>query len=477
MEQTRFLSVGIDIGTTTTQLIFSSLLVVNAAGPTQAPRYTIAEREVIYRGPVVFTPKKRGAGNAEEVIDEAALAALVRSWYADAGIAGGDVQSGAVIITGESLKTANAKEAVLRLSDSLGDFVVATAGPHLESVIAGKGSGAAALSRENKSTVLNIDIGGGTSNYAVFRAGETVDTACLNVGGRLIETDAAGQVLRVHEPARHILADVFGRADYLPDAHELPRVAERMADLIFDACRGMSCPLGKQLLQTLPLQSGQHFDAVMVSGGVGACCRDMPGDPFMYGDIGPLLAKAILRHPGLGALPLTAPEGAVRATVIGAGAWSLSLSGSTVWADAQCFPLRNVPVASIPLYSAALPADLAAFIHERLRHLDINPAQEIFAVAFGCLPETYATVTYLAEGLARFWNALPSAGPILVILQNDIGKALGMELRPALPGRPLVVVDEVRAGDGDWLDLGTPPKGAGFIPLVIKSLAFGGEKN
>ena len=112
-------------------------------------------------------------------MDTQALAALINGWYAEAGMDKTAVTTGAVIITGESLKTPNARAAVMDLADSLGDFVVATAGPHLESVIAGRGSGAAGMSLQAGRTVLNIDIGGGTSNYAVFRMGNVLDTACL----------------------------------------------------------------------------------------------------------------------------------------------------------------------------------------------------------------------------------------------------------------------------------------------------------
>ena len=175
-------SVGIDIGTTTTQLVFSALTLRNVAGVTQVPRYAITDRAILYASPVVFTPKTPRPDQTdvpvpvtdaatEDILDERALADLIRSWYAAAGLRPETVTTGAVIVTGESLKTPNARRTVLDVADALGDFVVATAGPNLESVIAGRGSGAAELSRRNSSTVLNIDIGGGTSNYAVFRHG------------------------------------------------------------------------------------------------------------------------------------------------------------------------------------------------------------------------------------------------------------------------------------------------------------------
>lgn len=484
MEEKTILSVGIDIGTTTTQLVFSSLALRNTAGPTQVPRYAITDRRVIYYSPVVFTPKisqsapgvTAAVDSAQDRIDTERLAALIKAWYAEAGMDKAAVTTGAVIITGESLKTPNARAAVMELADSLGDFVVATAGPHLESVIAGRGSGAAAMSLQAGHTVLNIDIGGGTSNYAVFRMGNVLDTACLNVGGRLLETDREGRVTRLHAPALPILEEVFGRVPSELSPADLTRLADRMADLIYDAAVGLSDPLGRKLLQTAPLNQGWRYDAVTISGGVGACCREPQADPFVYGDIGPLLAESLLRHPGMSALPLTPPKATVQATVIGAGSWSLSLSGSTVWAESEAFPLRNVPVVLAPLNWPEVPSDLDAYLHERAGMYDVDLAVDCYALAFGHMPATYAAVRYLAEGIAAFRHGHGrSEAPLIVALREDIGKALGMELRPLLPGGRLIVVDEVSLADGDYLDLGTPLREGGFVPLVIKSLAFSGE--
>lgn len=176
MNTRQLLSVGIDIGTTTTQVIFSRLELVNRAAVSQVPRYEFIKRDISWQSPVFFTPvDKQGE------LKEAELEALILAQYRAAGIAPQAVDSGAIIITGESAKTRNARPAVMALSQSLGDFVVASAGPHLESVIAGHGAGAQTLSRQRMCRVLNIDIGGGTSNYALFDAGNVSATTCLNV--------------------------------------------------------------------------------------------------------------------------------------------------------------------------------------------------------------------------------------------------------------------------------------------------------
>ncbi|HFL5476162.1 TPA: ethanolamine ammonia-lyase reactivating factor EutA, partial [Escherichia coli] len=163
MNTRQLLSVGIDIGTTTTQVIFSRLELVNRAAVSQVPRYEFIKREISWQSPVFFTPVDKQGG-----LKEAELKTLILEQYHAAGIEPESVDSGAIIITGESAKTRNARPAVMALSQSLGDFVVASAGPHLESVIAGHGAGAQTLSEQRLCRVLNIDIGGGTANYALF---------------------------------------------------------------------------------------------------------------------------------------------------------------------------------------------------------------------------------------------------------------------------------------------------------------------
>lgn len=480
MERGRITSVGIDIGTTTTQLIFSELGMRNTAGPTQMPRYAITERKILYSSPVAFTPKVRSSGGGaglEDRLDEAALADMVRHWYADAGIKPDAVTSGAVIVTGESLKLRNARAAVMGLSDALGDFVVATAGPNLESVIAGRGAGAAAMSEKLRGRVLNIDIGGGTANYAVFDCGKVVDTSCLNVGGRLLETDAEGNVTRISKPGMLLIDAFLGRKPDTVTLEHLERLTEGMAALIAEQARGIVSPLTRELLQTSSLRQGWRYDAVTVSGGVGACCLRPPDNNFLFGDIGPLFAKALLRDKGMQSLPVLPPTSTVQATVIGAGAWSLSLSGSTISADAASLPLRNIPVVNVPLvwtgHSDDIAEDLGRHIAECVGRYDLDMA-EPFALAFTDIPARYAVLSYLAEGLAAYANTLPERScPFIVCLGQDMAKALGLLMRTRMHRAGLVVIDEVIVGDGDYLDLGKPLLG-GVIPLVVKSLAFSG---
>lgn len=296
MNTRQLLSVGIDIGTTTTQVIFSHLELVNRAAVSQVPRYEFIKREISWQSPVFFTPVDKQGG-----LKEAELKTLILEQYQAAGIAPESVDSGAIIITGESAKTRNARPAVMALSRSLGDFVVASAGPHLESVIAGHGAGAQTLSEQRLCRVLNIDIGGGTANYALFDAGKISGTACLNVGGRLLETDSQGRVVYAHKPGQMIVDECFGAgtdARSLTGA-QLVQVTRRMAELIVEVIDGTLSPLAQALMQTGLLPAGVTPEIITLSGGVGECYRHQPADPFCFADIGPLLATALHDHPRL----------------------------------------------------------------------------------------------------------------------------------------------------------------------------------
>lgn len=465
MNTRQLLSVGIDIGTTTTQVIFSHLELVNRAAVSQVPRYEFIKREISWQSPVFFTPVDKQGG-----LKEAELKTLILEQYQAAGIAPESVDSGAIIITGESAKTRNARPAVMTLSQSLGDFVVASAGPHLESVIAGHGAGAQTLSEQRLCRVLNIDIGGGTANYALFDAGKISGTACLNVGGRLLETDCQGRVIYAHKPGQMIVDECLGTGTdaRLLTGAQLVQVTRRMAELIVEVIEGTLSPLAQALMQTGLLPAGVTPEIITLSGGVGECYRHQPADPFCFADIGPLLATALHDHPRLREMRVQFPAQTVRATVIGAGAHTLSLSGSTIWLEGVQLPLRNLPVA-IPIDET----DLVNGWQQALIQLDLDPNSDAYVLALPAgLPVRYAAVLTVINALVDFVARFPNPHPLLVVAGQDFGKALGMLLRPQLQQLPLAVIDEVIVRAGDYIDIGTPLFGGSVVPVTVKSLAF-----
>jgi len=467
-------SVGIDIGTTTSQVIFSRLEVVNRASVSQVPAYEFSKREILYVSPPVFTPI-----DFEGHVYQDKLRDFILSQYRQAGLSKAQVESGAIIITGETSKARNARMTVMALAEDLGDFIVATAGPHLESVIAGQGSGAAELSRMNNSRVLNIDIGGGTSNYVVFEAGRVADTACLNVGGHLVEFEPDGRLRHLHAPAAAICDELFG-AGFDPqriDLAKTERIAQRMAELVYEVCIGEPSPLARRLLMTNCLKPGYRYDAVYISGGVGACYyRPQEVSSLLcFGDMGPAFAQALHQHAGMQSLPIREPKQTLRATVIGAGAYSLSLSGSTIWLDSSQLPIRNVPVVHPNLrWSEFQPSKLTEAWSIGVDRMDIVVGTDVFALALPeDMPVSYAAIQPCIDELVSFAVAHPDPGhPLFIICRQDLGKALGMLLQPRLQGRELAVIDEVQTHDGDYIDIGKPFLGGDIVPITVKSLAF-----
>lgn len=467
-------SVGIDIGTTTTQVIFSRLTLVNRAPVTQVPRYEFVEREIYYQSPVRRTPF---ADNG--LVDVHRIQEFINEQFVAANLTLDDIETGAIIITGETSKAKNAQQAVMGLAENMGDFVVATAGPNLESVIAGRGSGAGEYSKLNHARVLNIDIGGGTSNYVVFESGKAVDTACLNVGGHLLETDDNGVVTKIHEPARKVVDELFGtevKAAQL-NGEQLNKIVIRMADLIVECISGTPSELCSSLLMTPPLKTGQHFDAVFLSGGVGDCYYQLQEGnltSFKWQDIGVLLASCLLNSTQLSQQTIKKPTHTLQATVIGAGAYSLSLSGSSIWLNTDDLPVQNLPIVQPNIEWQNQEPDVCQQTVKAGKRMDLHLREDRYAIAFGAsMPVLYQTVSQTAQQLARFYREYGNThAPAIIVTENDLGKVLGMELQPLIDPQQLLVIDEVRVQEGDYIDIGQSFFGGEIVPLTIKSLAF-----
>ena len=155
----------------------------------------MVSRETLFQSAVALTPYR-----SEEHIDEAQLGAIIDDAYNAAGIDPADIDTGAVILTGEALRRENARAIAGIVAEKGGDFVCATAGHHMESMLAAYGSGAATVSSAQGKRILNIDIGGGTTKLAVVEGGKVTATAAVHIGGRLQVVDAEGRIMRL-DPA------------------------------------------------------------------------------------------------------------------------------------------------------------------------------------------------------------------------------------------------------------------------------------
>lgn len=470
------LSVGIDVGTTTTQVVFSRLSLSNVARGGQIPRMAITQREILYQSPIVLTPLLD-----QDTVDAARLNAIVQGEYASAGMTPDHVETGAVIITGETAKKKNADAILQALAGLAGDFIVSVAGPNVESLIAGRGSGAAQYSQEHYTTVTNLDIGGGSANSATFRSGKVLGATAMNFGGRILMIEhASSRLTHIAQPAQRILADIGLNLKIgdTPSLADLRRFTDRMADMTVELIEGTSSPLAAQLYLTPPTPVPGSDSILMFSGGIGQYYyHPIPlnsvSDVTVYDDIGPLLAESLRLNPVLARYQCVPPAETLRATVLGASTQTVTLSGSTIWAEREILPLKNVPVLHPDLPADLSPAPVAAAILSTVKRFDLEPAADQYAVALD-LARTldYAALVQLATGLLEFSHALPPNKPLLIIIERDYAQALGQTVKGLMPERPLLVIDQVGLMEGDYIDIGAPLMDGRVVPLSVKTLVF-----
>lgn len=470
------LSVGIDVGTTTTQVVFSRLNLANVARTGLIPRVSITAREILYQSPIVFTPLLD-----QDTIDAEQLTAIIRREYVNAGIEPAQVETGAVIITGETAKKKNADAILRSLSGLAGEFIVSIAGPNVESLISGRGSGAAQYSQAHYTTVTNVDIGGGSANSAVFRSGNLLGGAAMNFGGRiLIIEHASGRIKHIAEPARRIMADcgLELRLGDTPGVEQLRVLTDRMADITVELIEGTASSLAQQLYLTPPTPVSGRGSLLMFSGGIGHYYYNPlkinnVADLTLHDDIGPLLAESLRRNPVLSAYQVAAPAETLRATVLGASTQTVTLSGSTIWAERAILPLRNVPVIHQPLTVSAAPTAIAETLRETVSRFDLDPAADTYALVIDPRgPLDYPSLVNLCTGLTQFAAALPAEKPLLIIIERDYAQVVGQTTKGMMPQRPLLVIDQVGLMEGDYIDIGAPLMDGRVVPLSVKTLVF-----
>jgi len=464
--KSEFLSVGIDIGTTTTQVVFSRITVENTATSFIIPEVKITNKQILYKSKIHFTPLlSRDKINLEK------LKEIIGFEYNNASIQKHEIATGAIIITGETARKNNAEQVLSILSDFAGEFVVATAGPDLESILAGYGAGAAEASNNLTARVVNYDIGGGTTNAAIFWEGEVIDSFALDIGGRLIQIDQQGVISYISDKLTQLIKRLHLNlvVGTVPKLTDLKVLTDIFAELFIQINSNQR--LQEEVVQLFigHTPKGLEIEKVMFSGGVAEFIYSdyeisSMEDVILFGDIGPLLGYSIRKNFEKYQYSLIESREKIRATVIGAGSHSIKISGSTILFDDNLVPLKNIPIIKLAE-------------HENIEHMfkalcdKVKLYEDIpVALAFkGPRSPSYLQIKKMANKIVEGFAT--NSQPIIVIVENDFAKALGQTITNMLNKvKKVICIDQIKVDNGDYVDIGKSI--ANVVPIVVKTLIF-----
>ncbi|HEY1231798.1 MAG TPA: ethanolamine ammonia-lyase reactivating factor EutA [Candidatus Binatia bacterium] len=469
-------SVGIDVGTATSQIIFSQL-VLRRLGKELSSRFVVTQRDTLYLSPVHFTPY---TGNRER-IDDQALGLLVDTAYREAGLSPRDIDTGAIILTGEAIRRDNARAIADLFASQRGSFVCATAGHNFEALLAAHGSGAVAYSAEKQCRALNIDIGGGTTKLAVAERGRVLGTAAFHVGGRLLASDPDGTIT-VLEDAGQMLARLAGiqwQNGRRVTGAEIDQVANYMAQAVLSLVRD-DAPASDlaRLWLTEPLTGPKRYDAVIFSGGVGEYVYSQESRSF--GDLGVSLGRALRSRINDGEIPwpIAPARERIRATVMGAAQHTVQVSGNTIYcSDQNLLPQKNLQVLrpEVDLSGDIISAQITDAIEKHFRAFDLREGQTQVALVFRWDgPPSAARIAAFCRGIIdSLPETLKTRRPIYLVFDGDLAGLVGKILRDDFSiESPLLCLDGVTLSDFDFIDLGKTLEPSGTVPVTIKSLVF-----
>ena len=406
-ERIEFKSVGIDIGSSTSHLMFSRL-VLRRLGSELSSRFVVVHREITWKSGILLTPYL-----SRYEIDVKRLLDFFDQAYRSAGVDPEGIDTGAVIITGEASRKENAEAITALFSKQAGKFVCVTAGPNLEAMMAAYGSGAVrrSVEEDRDKTVMAVDVGGGTTKIAIVRGGIVQETAVTNVGGRLIATDEGGRITRIEEAGEGWVAKDLGidlRLGKVLELEEEDALTTRLADILFETIgRQPPSALAERLMVTPALDYHGKIDSVMFSGGVGEYIYGFETED--YHDLGRRLGLKIMaertRRSGFG-IPLETSEERIRATVIGASQYTVQVSGNTIFvSNEELFPMKNLKVV-FPRggenVGRLTSQYVGACIQKAFTRSDLVEGEESVALAFDWhIEPRYELLRCLAEGIRR----------------------------------------------------------------------------
>src|SRR3954454_6632828 len=471
-------TVGIDIGSSTSHLMFAQVH-LQRLGTALSSRFVVVSRRGIWQSPILLTPYL-----PDFTIDTNELASFIGGCYQYADLEPGDIDSGAVVLTGEAIKRHNARAIADLFSEEAGRFVCASAGHHMECQMAAHGSGAVALSRGHGATLLNVDIGGGTTKFALIEKGTIVATAAIAVGGRLLVKASKSGLVRIEEPAQEVARSLgIDLALGKPlTAQDRERIIARMARLIMRMIdRRAPDELSQRLLVTDPWPSelvNKGIDALTFSGGVAEYLYKR--EKRTFGDLGSDLAHELahMLAQRRDLPPVWDPGQGIRATVIGAAQFSVQISGNTITiSNPEQLPLQNLSVMACQ-FNLAERVDVdtvESTVCSALAQSDIEEGSSPIALAFPWHGDpSHARLHPLAAGIcAALPRTLALGLPIILLIDGDIAMSLGRVIRhETAPGAHVIAIDGVQLKQFDYVDIGLPIEVTNVVPIIIKSLLF-----
>jgi ethanolamine utilization protein EutA len=464
-------SVGVDIGSSTSHLIFSRLELER-----EGSGYATTKRDVLYASKILLTPYVD-----ETTIDQEALGDFIEGEYQAAGIERDSVDTGALILTGSALLRANARAIGELFAGEAGRFVSVSAGDNLEATMAAHGSGAIALS-ESRGGVMNIDMGGGTTKVVICRHGRAADIATLDIGARLVAHDGQMAVTRIEETGRRI-ADRLGidlRLGAVVGPEDLRSLARYMVTELLGEVAAGGESQGSPLLRTPALKDRSGISAVTFSGGVSEFVYDRSDHDIS--DLGQYLAQEVRERATEFGAPVVESAAGIQGTVIGASQHTIQVSGNTIYLDpTDTVPVRNVLVVrpDFPWHEETLESEsIASAIREALRRFDqLDPDAPVAIATAWEGSATYQRIKAFCRGLVDGMRPHMQRGhPLTLVCDSDIGGLLGLHFREDLRlDSPIISVDGLDLREFNYIDIGALIPSSGAVPVVIKSLAFASE--
>ncbi|MFT5702251.1 MAG: ethanolamine utilization protein EutA [Desulforhopalus sp.] len=462
--------IGLDFGSTTSSAIVAHALVARSSA---TGRMTFGAPEIRYRSEPVFTPFKNNQ------IDETLLQEYLDQWLQESGIVPEQLFAGGAIITGLATEADNAGRITQLVKKRVGEAIIATASdPCLESWLAFMGS-CSALSRCNPDhPIINLDIGGGTTNPAFGKNGAVLATGCYFIGARHFQFNPGTYTLTAISAYGQILIRHLGIAKTIG---ETLTAVERDAilDFYLDLLESIVCDNSETSCEPttaahtqvpLTIQRGDQIPIVTFSGGVGELIYQYSmGKPLPstthFGDLGVDLATRIARSPLL-ASSITdfVPENMGRATVYGLAIHSTEISGATLFLpNHEILPLQDLPiVGKITMEENAANIEKLLILVARNRGGAIQIVSsknetEKPAILQGPFVEKHQGIKSLGQKVANILQAIEFAAdtPLVLLAPGNFGKSLGnYATNWKKLSLNLVVIDEISDRNAHFVNIG-----------------------